>query len=104
MTSRYWFARANPADKSRPMIIGKFKPVSWEGWGCIAIFLSLMGLGALIWTDAARQGIPGSWMGFVFLTVIGSGILFGAVASKGDPEHTVEDYRSGRVQNDQGGK
>lgn len=101
MTNRYWFARRS-AESARPMP-RTVQPVSWEGWACIAACASLMGLGALMWVDAASQGVPGGWMGLVFLTVIGGGALFAAAGAKTDPDHTAADYRSGRVNSNSDG-
>jgi hypothetical protein len=96
MTHRYWFDRRSADSTARPMP-HTVQPVSWEGWACIAACASLIGLGALMWVDAASQGLSGGWMGLVFLTVVGGGALFAAAGAKTDPDHTAADYRSGRV-------
>ena len=96
MSTRYWFARrsAESAARPRPHAV---QPVSWQGWACIAACACLVGLGALMWVDAASQGLPGGWMGLVFLSVIGGGALFAAIGAKTDPDHTAADHKSGRV-------
>lgn len=96
MTQRYWFARRSAESAARPMP-HTVRPVSWQGWACIAACAALIGLGALMWVDAASQDLPGGWMGLVFLTVIGGGALFAAAGAKTDPDHTAADYRDGRV-------
>lgn len=97
--TRYWFARRSADSAARPMP-HTVQPVSWEGWACVAACAALTGLGALVWVDAASQGVPGGWMGLIFLTVIGGGALFAAVGAKTDPDNALADYRAGRVKAD----
>lgn len=103
MTNRYWFARRSAESAARPMP-HTVQPVSWQGWACIAACAALVGLGALMWVDAASQGLPGGWMGLVFLTVIGGGLLVAAGGAKTDPDHTAADYRAGRVTKNTNGR
>ena len=100
MINRYWFARRSADSAGARPMPHTVMPVSWQGWACIAACAALVGLGALMWVDAASQGLPGGWMGLVFLTVIGGGALFAAAGARTDPERTVADYRAGRVKPD----
>jgi len=97
VSHRHWFARRSGEDAGGPPLPGKVLPVSWQGWACIAVFAALVGLGALMWVDAASQGLARGWMGLVFLTVTGGGLLFAAAGAKTDPAHTVADYKAGRA-------
>jgi hypothetical protein len=99
VTQRYWFARRSQSHVGKPMWFGSFRPITWEGWFCVAGFLALMTLGVGLWTEAGAQGMAGGWMGFVFLTVIGMGLLFVAIRGMGDPDHTAADYKTGKVKN-----
>ncbi|MFP4519858.1 MAG: hypothetical protein ACLFQ5_10415 [Oceanicaulis sp.] len=101
--SRYWFARRRADRAGESALIGNFRPVSWEGWACIAVFGALVLVGALLWAESAAQGLPRGWLGFAFPTIIGAGILFIAVGAKGDPDHTAADYKAGRVKNNGNG-
>jgi len=103
VTQRYWFARRRADSAGQSALIGKFRPVTWEGWACISVFAGLMVIGALIWADTAAQGLERGWLGFAFLTIIGAGILLAAVGAKGDPDHTAADYKAGRVKTDENG-
>lgn len=102
MTNRYWFARRSADSAGRPMP-HTVQPVSWEGWAVVAACSALIGLGALLWVDAARQGLPGGWMGLVFLTVVGGGGLTAATGAKTDPTHGAVEYKAGRVKNNENG-
>jgi len=99
MSRRYWFARRRSADVGKPSRVGGFSPISWEGWSMIAVFAGAMALGGFIWFESATQGLSQGWVGFVLLSVIGSGLLLASVGMNADPDHTVDDYRTGRVKN-----
>lgn len=99
MTQRYWFARRAQSHVGKPLWYGSFQPITWEGWASVAAFIALMTLGLGLWTETNAQGLGGGWMGFAFLTVIGFGILFIAVKSKGDPDRTAADYKTGKAKN-----
>lgn len=66
------------------------------------VFVGSMALGAGLWFESAGQGIERGWVGFVLLTFIGAGLLLASVGLTGDPDHTVEEYRSGRIKNGDG--
>ncbi|MEQ8432767.1 MAG: hypothetical protein RIA71_00880 [Oceanicaulis sp.] len=104
MTNRYWFARRRADCAGQSALIGKFRPVTWEGWACIAVFAGLMVLGALLWAETASQGLERGWLGFAFPTIIGAGLLFAAMGAKSDPDHTAADYKAGRVKTKTNGR
>ncbi|MFP4519925.1 MAG: hypothetical protein ACLFQ5_10750 [Oceanicaulis sp.] len=97
MTSRYWFARRSRDGAGQSALIGRVRPVSWEGWACVGVFGACVAIGLAVWTETAAQGLPRGWVGFACLTIIDAGILFAAIGAKSDPDHTAADYRSGRV-------
>ena len=96
--AKYWFARKFPVSMANA---NRMEPVSREGWMVVWGFAAAMALGALalfISAFAFRQPA----VGFVIFLVCAS---FGMTAfltlavQRGDKNHTVEDYKSGRVQN-----
>ncbi|XBQ15551.1 MAG: hypothetical protein ABL308_11365 [Oceanicaulis sp.] len=97
MTRRYWFAPRRRDGAGQSALIGRVRPVSWQGWACVALFGACMAIGLALWTETAAQGLPRGWVGFAFLTIIGAGVLFAAISAKSDPDHTAADYRAGRV-------
>jgi len=99
MTQRYWFARRSQSHVGKPIWFGSFRPITWEGWACVLGCVVLITLGLGLWTEANAQGAGGGWMGFVFLTVIGVGLLFAAIKSNGDPDRIASDYKAGKVKN-----
>lgn len=101
MTKRYWYARRRADQVGQSTMIGKFRPVSWEGWAMVAVFLGCMAMGAGLMFETTAQGLERGWVGFALLTVIGAGLLLWSVVTKGDPNHTVADYRLGRVNHDE---
>lgn len=102
MARKYWFARRRAEDTGKPAWACSFLPLSWEGWAMIGVFVAAVALGAAIWTESAAQGLERGWVGFALLTLIGAGLLIAAVGMTCDPDHTVDDYRSGRVRNGDG--
>ena len=101
MTKRYWFARRRGDQVGQSAAFGKFHPVSWQGWAMVGVFLGCMALGAGLMFDAMSQGAERGWVGFALLTIVGAGLLLWSVATKGDPNHTVADYRLGKVKHDE---
>ncbi len=99
MTQRFWFARRSKSHVGKPMWFGSFQPITWEGWVSVLGFVALMTLGLGLWTQSNTQGLGGGWMGFVFLSFMAVGMLFIAIKSKGDPDNTAADYRTGQVKN-----
>lgn len=95
----YWFARRRIEDVGKPAFKGRFSPIVWQGWAVVGVFLGAMALGVLLWFESARlgAGLVMSLIPFIMLTAFGAGMLMLATVSKGDPDHTVAQYRSGDV-------
>lgn len=87
----YWFARRFPIGNPR----GSMSPVHWKGNLMFGVFAASMALGAFGFALAAVAG-QFAWGVIVFaaLAAMGAGILFFAVATRGDQTKTVADYRS----------
>ena len=94
MTERYWFARRFPVSDPRRSVA----PVSVEGWIMVGAFVFDMIAGAalFLWLATIDQPFIGV-MAFLVLTVSGWGALMFLISRKADQQHTVEDYRTGRV-------
>ncbi len=96
MANRYWFARRFPVTEVNANRMG---PVSTEGWMVVALFVGCMIAGAVgLFLFAFYFGVP--VVGIVVMLVFGlaGGAAFLVLAgAKGDRQHTIEDYRSGRV-------
>ncbi|MEO1038301.1 MAG: hypothetical protein AAFX09_02065 [Pseudomonadota bacterium] len=101
MTKRYWYARRRADQVGRPTAFGKFHPIAWQGWAMFGVFLGCMAIGAGLMFEITAQGLERGWVGFALLTIIGGGLLLWSVVAKGDPNHTVADYRLGRVNHDE---
>ncbi|WP_421859135.1 hypothetical protein [Oceanicaulis sp.] len=102
--TQYWFARRRAEDIGKPAFKGRFYPIAWQGWAVVGVFLGAMALGVLLWIESASvgAGLVMSLVPFVMLTAFGAGMIMLATVSKGDPNHTVAQYRSGEVR--QGGE
>lgn len=94
--SEYWFARRYPVGHPRSAMA----PVSREGWLVAASFAASMILGVVAFAALAIGGdiIIGAVV-FVAVAIFGGGAFVTAAMAKGDRQHTVADYRSGRVGN-----
>jgi membrane protein implicated in regulation of membrane protease activity len=95
--NRYWFARRFPVGDGR----NSMAPVSTEGVVVAWVFVGAMLVGALglLFLGMNGQIVSGIAM-FVVLAVAGAGMFIGMSAGKrGDKQHTVDDYKSGRVSN-----
>lgn len=92
--NEYWFARRYPVGHARSAMA----PVSREGWLIVAAFVVSMAVGGVAFLALALTGsvIMGA---VIFVVVAGlAGSMFVTAASmKGDRDHTVDDYRSGRA-------
>ena len=98
MTKRYWFARRKEGQGPLARLaLGRYGPVTWEGYASTAAPAALAASGASMWMDARSQGVEGGWIGFVLLMTLAAGLYTVAVKAKSDPDHTVADYKSGRV-------
>ena len=92
--SEYWFARRFPVGHSR----NAMSPVSREGWLVVLAFLASVAVGGTAFAALAATGsvVIGAVLFAVVAALAGSMFVTAAVA-KGDRNHTVADYRSGRV-------
>ncbi len=99
MTQRYWFARRSKSHVGKPIWFGSFQPITWEGWASVLVFIALVTLGLGLWTESNSQGVEGGWMGLVFLSFIGIGMLFIAIKTRGDLNTTAADYKTGKAKN-----
>jgi hypothetical protein len=97
--NKYWFARRFPVGNPR----NKMAPISPEGHRVVGAFVGAMVGGAAGWAVLSLFSI---WV--PFLWVLGIVIFVAASAwggwyfitqaqARGDHQHTVEDYKSGRV-------
>jgi len=96
----YWFARRFPVGHPR----GSMSPINADGWNVVRRFVSWMIGGALVGLLVAVIGIlwvPYLWVvaPFIFAGAAGyAGYAFVAAAQgRGDHQHTVDDYKTGRV-------
>ena len=97
--TQYWFARRRAEDIGKPAFKGRFYPIVWQGWAVVGVFLGAMVLGVLLLFESARlgAGLVMSLIPFIMLTAFGAGVIMLATVSKGDPDHTVAQYRAGEV-------
>ena len=92
--SEYWFARRFPVGHSRSAM----SPVSREGWLVVLAFVASMLVGGAAFTALAITGdvVIGAVLFAVVAATAGS-MLIAVSLRKGDRNHTVADYRAGRV-------
>lgn len=95
MTNRtYWFARRFPLTDRRNSVA----PISWHGYAVAGVFLSGMVFAALAWLALAAVGLMLVGMAvFIFGAALAGGAFIAVAARTADMQHTVEDYRAGRV-------
>jgi hypothetical protein len=95
--SEYWFARRFPVGHPR----NAMAPVTREGRMAFVWFVGIMVAGAVAWgLLAISADTTGAIIGGVlFIAACGYGMfrLLSAVVRHGDQNHTVDDYKSGRV-------
>ncbi len=94
--AKYWFARRFPVTEVNANRMG---PVSREGWMVVWAFVAAMVLGAvalLVASFVFRQPAVG-FVIFLMLSSLGMTSFLTLAAQRGDKNHTVEDYKSGRV-------
>jgi hydrogenase/urease accessory protein HupE len=96
--AKYWFARRFPVSEVNANRMG---PISREGWLVAWSFVGCMVLGAIglvTCTFVFRQPL----LGFAILLVLSSTGMTAFLTlayQRGDKQHTVDDYKQGRVQN-----
>ncbi|MGD9739748.1 MAG: hypothetical protein AB7O56_15350 [Bauldia sp.] len=93
--SDYWFARRYPIGDPRNAV----GPVTREGRLVALAFVAAMAAGAVVFAVMAIAGefILGAAT-FAVIAGLGGGGFIIAAQQKLDRNHTVEDYRTGRVQ------
>lgn len=95
MANRYWFARRFPLSVGGD----RMSPVTREGWIVVWAFVAAMGLGAVA-LFVATLVFQKPLIGFIIFLVLASFGMTGFLLlakQRGDNQHTVEDYKAGRV-------
>jgi hypothetical protein len=99
--NNYWFARRFPVGHPR----NAMAPINEKGWNAVWKFVIWMVGGALVAgliLAANALWLPGMWIGAPFIfaacAAVGGWSLILAAQQHGDHNHTVEDYKAGRVQ------
>lgn len=97
--SEYWFARRFPVGHSR----NAMSPVSREGWLVVLAFLASMAVGGTAFAALAVAGsvVLGAVL-FAVVAALAALMFITAAVAKGDRNHTVAEYRSGRVGRSEG--
>lgn len=93
---KYWFARRFPVDQVQN---NRMAPVSSEGWAVVALFAGCMVAGAVglfLFSFVYRAPFIGVVTMAVF-AVLGAAAFIWLAYAKGDKQHTVDDYKAGRV-------
>lgn len=94
MAGEYWFARRFPVGNPR----NAMAPVSPEGYRVVYTFIGAAVGGLLLWIIFAMMG---QWLAGIIVFILGAGgggwYFIQATQGKGDHQHTIEDYRAGRV-------
>lgn len=94
--AKYWFARRYPLTEVRNT---RMAPVTSEGWAVVAFFAGCLvagGVGMFLFSLVYRQPAIGIGTMIVF-AIVGSATFIGLAYAKGDKQHTVDDYKAGRV-------
>jgi membrane protein implicated in regulation of membrane protease activity len=97
--SKYWFARRFPVGHPR----NAMSPVTPEGFRVVYTFLAWMIGGVIAAGVVAALGvwIPYAWalapIVFVGCAAYGGWYFISQAQNRGDHQHTVEDYKAGRV-------
>ena len=97
--SKYWFARRFPVGHPR----NAMSPVTPEGFRVVYMFLAWMIGGAIAAGVVAALGlwVPYLWVlapiVFVCCAAYGGWYFIKEAQNRGDHQHTVDDYKQGRV-------
>ena len=99
--NKYWFARRFPVGHRR----NSMSPVTPEGFRVAWTFVAWMVGGALLAAILLALGltvVPWLWIAapivFIACAAHGGWSFISAAQGRGDHQHTVEDYKQGRVQ------
>lgn len=99
---KYWFARRFRLSNSR----NSMAPISPEGYRVAWNFVGSMFGGALFAVGLLIMSIWVPWLqvlaplAFIAATVWGGWRFISLVQTRGDTQHTVDDYKAGRVRPD----
>ncbi len=94
--AKYWYARRFPVGNPR----NAMAPVSREGRMAFVWFVAAMLAGVVAWGVLALFGIAGMIIGGIVFIAACAGAgwwLIRSVIVHGDQNHTVADYKAGRV-------
>lgn len=92
--SEYWFARRFPVGHPR----NAMAPVRQQGNFVTWAFVGGSVLGALCFAVLGLNGqIIAGTIVFVLMAIASGGMFIGMASSRGDKQHTVDDYKAGRV-------
>ena len=88
--TEYWFARRFPVGNPR----NAMDPVHWKGYAVVAVFVTVLVLGALAfaWLGAGGEMIKGAVV-FTMAAVIGASLFISLSYAKGDKTRTAAEYR-----------
>lgn len=95
MAGRFWFARRFPVSVGGD----RMSPVTREGWLVVWAFVAAMVLGAVA-LFVATLAFQAPLIGFIIFLMLASFGMTGFLLlakQRGDNQHTVEDYKAGRV-------
>ena len=94
--SNFWFARQFPLTEPQNT---RMSPVTAAGWAVVSLFAGslIAGLvGLVLFSFVYRAPFVG-FLTFGGFAVVGLTVFVLAVKLKGDKQHTVAEYRGGRV-------
>jgi membrane protein implicated in regulation of membrane protease activity len=96
----YWFARRFPVGHAR----NSMSPVAAEGYMVVRRFIFAMIAGAVVWFVLGALSVWTHWslaivgaLVFIAAAIWGARDFIRAAQSRGDHNHTIEDYKAGRV-------
>ena len=97
--AKYWFARQR---LDRPFN-RRMTPISREGWLVVAGFGACMVIGGAAMAAFMATSMPLIGIAiFAALAITGGATFITLAYKRGDDQHSAEDYRLGRVSNEEG--
>lgn len=97
MSNRYWFARKFPLSEGGD----RMSPINSMGWMVVTLFVSCLIAGAVglaLFSFTYRAPFVGV-LTLVGFAILGTVVFLVAAYTKGDKQHTADDYKAGRVRN-----